>query len=304
MYLTIDTIYNINEIPSENFDKPYLIKGGCKNMPIFKKENILNHFNESLKHVEFLTEIYDTDEEMGNTQTVNDIPILFSETIENIEKGNKYYVADVDFNEYDVSDDFKNLFLFEFDKTNKNNENILMFYGKNTLSGCHFHISGDYILNQIVGKKTVYMFDYYDNNIEFAGYFSGRNNFIKDNFFKLDHSKMKIYKVDLVPGDSLCIPPWWLHAVQGFGNTISITKTYTRNDNYYYNKPYLYGLYILMPINFFIEKLIFDIYYLLKVNILYYILIENLNIIALIIVIFVILYLKRKKIYDFYKGFK
>ena len=304
MYLTIDPCYNINEIPSKNFDKPYLIKGGCKNMDIFQKENILTHFNESLKNIEFLTEIYNTREEMSNTNPKKELYIPFSETIDNIEKGNKYFVADVDFNDYDISDDFKNIFRFEFDKMNKTNEGTLMFYGKDTLSGCHFHISGDYILNQIVGKKTVYMFDYYDNNIDFAGYFSGRSNFIKDNFFQLDHSKMKIYKVDLLPGDSLCIPPWWLHAVQGFDHSISITKTYTRDDNYYYNKPYLYGLSVITPIWCFIEKQIFEILYLLQYNILYYLLIENLNIIVLIIVICIIIYLKRKNIYDFYKGFK
>ena len=64
MYLTIDSCY-INEIPNKNFDKPYLIKGGCKNMDIFQKENILTHFNESLKNIEFLTEIYNTREEMS-----------------------------------------------------------------------------------------------------------------------------------------------------------------------------------------------------------------------------------------------
>ena len=47
MYLTIDTIYNINEIPSENFDKPYLIKGGCKNMAIFKKKTIKHRGNNT-----------------------------------------------------------------------------------------------------------------------------------------------------------------------------------------------------------------------------------------------------------------
>ena len=38
MYLTIDTYNNINDLPEEkNFSKPYLIKGGCKKMDIFKK---------------------------------------------------------------------------------------------------------------------------------------------------------------------------------------------------------------------------------------------------------------------------
>ena len=168
------------------------------------------------------------------------------------------------------------------------------------------HEIRDYIIgNSNDSNKTLtiieYALNYYDNNIDFAGYFSGRSNFIKDNFFQLDHSKMKIYKVDLLPGDSLCIPPWWLHAVQGFDHSISITKTYTRDDNYYYNKPYLYGLSVITPIWCFIEKQIFEILYLLQYNILYYLLIENLNIIVLIIVICIIIYLKRKKIYDFYK---
>ena len=101
-------------------------------MDIFQNENILTHFNESLKNIEFLTEIYNTREEMSNTNPKKELHIPFSETIENIEKGNKYFVADVDFNDYDISDDFKNLFRFEFDKMNKTNELSLIHISEPT----------------------------------------------------------------------------------------------------------------------------------------------------------------------------
>ena len=56
----------------------------------------------------------------------------------------------------------------------------------------------------------------------------------------MDHSKMKIYKVELEEGDSLMIPPWWWHAVEGIGLNCSITKTYERSDySYVYDKPNL-----------------------------------------------------------------
>ena len=91
----------------------------------------------------------------------------------------------------------------------------------------------DYVLNQIYGKKTIYMFDYYDNPIETFPLFSDRPNFLKENLFKLDHSKLKIYKADLNEGDTITIPPWWWHSAQAEGLSMSITKTYPRSNQFF-----------------------------------------------------------------------
>lgn len=91
------------------------------------------------------------------------------------------------------------------------------------------------------------MFDYNDNpTLKMNPFISFSNNFIKDNFFKLDHDKYKIYKVVLKPGNSLLIPPWWFHAVQGNEFSCSITKVYKRtNINYLKKDKYLHFLYYM-----------------------------------------------------------
>jgi hypothetical protein len=58
----------------------------------------------------------------------------------------------------------------------------------------------------------------------------GKSNFAKEDFFQLDHSKMKVYKVTLQPGDSLMIPPWSWHATQGHGINMSLTQIFNRSD--------------------------------------------------------------------------
>ena len=104
----------------------------------------------------------------------------------------------------------------------------------------NLHILHDYILNQIIGTKTIYLFHYKDNpSLKMHSFLSKNNNFIKQNFFNLNHSQLKLYKVTLQPGDSLMIPPWWFHAVHGHQFSCSITKVYQRN-NYKYLQSYKY----------------------------------------------------------------
>ena len=75
------------------------------------------------------------------------------------------------------------------------------------------------------------MYDYYDNpSLEPFSIFHDKYNFIKDNFWDLDLSKYKVYKVVLEPGDCLLIPPWWYHAVKSIDMSCSITFVYKRTD--------------------------------------------------------------------------
>ena len=109
------------------------------------------------------------------------------------------------------------------------------------------HVNDDYILNQIFGTKTVYLFEYSDNpHLKMSSLLGSNNNFIKDNFFELNHTQLKVYKVDLKPGNSLLIPPWWFHAVKGHGFSCSVSKVYSRTNLDYLKKyPYLLFLYYL-----------------------------------------------------------
>ena len=254
MYLTIDTYNNIDDLPEEkNFSKPYLIKGGCKNMAIFKKENILDYINETLGDIEFETEIYDNKKDMTETKVSNYENIKINDTINMIKKGKICYIADVDLQEYEVPTTFTDQFYSEYDDKFKNNRKLL-FYGKDTISGCHIHSSNDYFLNQIVGNKIVYMFALNDN-VEMDGIFSERFNFTKNKFSEMDHSKLTIYEAKMEPGDTLIIPPWWLHTVEGFGNTVSITKTYDRTDWWLIDKPYILFGTLYSYLNSFINNI-------------------------------------------------
>ena len=248
MYLSIDSLDNISDAEDYKcFQKPYVIRGGCKEMTIFKEKDPLDYiYHELYDHV-FPVETYKTIDEMEKTDVHKFKELRFSTIIDRMHKKDEpeyYYIADVNLEELNISSKFMDKFNVEFD-TMRESFGKLIFLGNNSKTGAHIHNGHDYVLNQVIGKKIVYMWDYYDNDLEFAGLFDLRMNFIKDNIFKLDHSKLKIYKVELEAGDSLVIPPWWLHAVEGIGTTVSITKRYVRTDIFYYNKPYMMG-YILM----------------------------------------------------------
>ena len=258
MYCDVDIIYDIKDSNNYmNFQKPYLIKGGCKNMKIFNKKNSVVHLNDNLKDIIFPVEIYDDDNEMGETNIKKRRELNFDKICRKIiddKSEQKYYLAEIDLLDYEsqLSQEFLNNYAIDLDGM-RLNEGMLIFFGKNGKSGCHLHTSHDYVLNQISGTKTVYMFDYHDNNVEFHGLFSDRSNFTKSNFFTMDKTNMKIYKAVLEQGDSLMIPPWWWHAVEGHGLNYSITKTYDRNDHrYLFDKPYLI---LLMLVGGFFEIL-------------------------------------------------
>ena len=111
-----------------------------------------------------------------------------------------------------------------------------VFFGKNASSSCHFHIWLNYLLHQIIGKKTLYMFDFNDNDDQLKRG-SPWDIYRKFTFWKHndktlnmkdeeERKKLKLYKVTLEPGDSLMIPPWWYHDTTGHGLSCSITSKY------------------------------------------------------------------------------
>ena len=289
MYLKIDELNNIDEIPDYyNFTRPYVIRGGCKSMKIFSENDKLQFFYKNLHKHEFETETYNTFTEMERTDVKNDVFQPFSETYKNILTGSlpHNFIADQCLLDEDIGihSKFKEYFTYNID-TKRSIENILLFFGNNSRSGAHIHIGDDYILNQIYGKKTIYIFDYYDNPLlETFGIFSDRHNFLKDNIFQLDHSKLKMYKVVLNEGDSLTIPPWWWHAARSHGVSISITKTYLRTSHLYLLK---YPKIILMDFRLLCENYFADLNYLSQNK-------EFVAIIILIIIYIIVCYLYLK----------
>jgi len=266
MYLKIDEFNNLHDIPDYyNFQKPYLIRGGCKSMKIFNMEDKLQCFLQYIQDTELNTEIYNTTTELEQTITSGEKQCPFSETFEHNIRNKKPYhsIADINLKEpiYNFSSKFLSYFHVDMDNT-RENEELLMFFGNDTRSGSHIHGNGDYVFNQIYGSKIVYMFDYNDNSLPCCGIFSDRFNFLKDNLLSIDHSNLKIYKVEMNEGDSLTIPPWWWHAVIGKDLTLTLTKTY-RRSNYWYilTKPYLL---LLLIVQLTMEIIYVIIHYLIQ----------------------------------------
>ena len=140
---------------------------------------------------------------------------------------------------HDVFRDLDNAFDLQMGLPDIPNE-YFMFLGKDNKSGAHCHMEDDFYVNMIVGTKTFYLMPFHDMEINHI--LSKRNNFTKENFFQMDYDKhlasgKKIYYVTLEEGDTLCIPPWWWHAVDNHGYTAAVTKIYERNDVDYLDEP-------------------------------------------------------------------
>ena len=241
MYLDIPVIndYDIKNFKEINY--PVLIKNGCNDMLAIKKWNY-KYLQKNFKNNKFKVQVF---KKLIDSETTNLSHIsrgTYTEILKNLySKNTNIYLAGFPIEIYKnkISDNIFNDIKSKMDKFKKPKLQIL-FIGKNAKSGCHLHIEDDYILHQIFGYKTVYLFNYFDNKFELDNIFGFTNNFIKKNFFKLDHKLYKIYKVTLSPGNSLLIPPWWFHAVQNNGLSCSISNVYYRpNNNYLFNKPEL-----------------------------------------------------------------
>jgi len=255
MYLKIQEINSIEQLPNYyNFKKPYVIRGGCKSMKIFNIENKLDFFYNKLNKSSTSVELYEKESDMQIGEYYEYTKKPFVESFDHIVNNKKpiHFIADYDLKTSFDFDCQQLVHYFNLDMDKKRDINtVFLYFGNNSITATHIHLDYDYLLNQIHGKKIVYMFDYYDNpSLKMTGVFSNTNNFIKDNFFKLDHSKLKVYKVELYPGDTLSIPPWWFHAVKGEDLSLSITKTYIRKDHsYIYKRPYILSTFMLNKIN-------------------------------------------------------
>lgn len=233
-YLELPT-YDFLEMTSEekqvilkDFNQPIVIRGLYQSKAMqMSSESIIKLFGDSKLPIEFYdtpeTRFYDSDTGTATMKGLfehwktDKLPIL--------------YCAEVDLFKQNMSE----LLIETFRNPNtepKKAEALLLYLGKNWGSDLHMHIRSDFILNQVFGSKTVYIFGNYDNpNINKNSSFDmNKYNTPKEDFFSLDHSQMKIYKVTLQPGDSLLIPPWYWHATRGHDINMSITQIYIRNN--------------------------------------------------------------------------
>jgi len=222
------------DIVSNDFIHPVVIRGFYKPKAI---KLGFEGFTELFGKSELPIEIYDkhvTSTTGADSGDMN-VPNLIKHWKKN--RSPSIYCAEVDLLDRDILRTNKNKRLLHQTLQNPNLDSrkvnsLLLYLGNNHASGLHLHVNSDFILNQLYGSKTVYIFDNYENsNIHKNSFFQiNKSNFAKEDFFKMDHSKMKIYKVTLQQGDSLLIPPWCWHATQGHGINTSITQTFDRKS--------------------------------------------------------------------------
>lgn len=253
----------------KSFDKPIVIRGLYKPKAFhMKKDDITKLFG----NCKLSMEMYQNRDSLEINQGEMTMKELFDYWKTN--KKPHIYCADNNLFEREISPDV--IEMLKNPNTRSRNEDALVLYlGNEFGSGLHLHVHDDYILNQLYGSKTVYIFSNYDNpNIHKHSSFNFDNfNYAKEDFFKLDHTKMKIYKVTLNAGDSLLIPPWYWHATKGHGINMSITQIYIRNDiTYLLKNPNLIIDYLIYNPNkiLFLILLLFIVWILLRFRVVSY----------------------------------
>jgi hypothetical protein len=218
----------------QKFTKPVVIRGGCTEMPAFKKWN-LKYMKEVFGNERVESDFFHNLNEM---QTTNGKRSGFIGNFLELSRliFNKeppfYYPSNWYLNSnresqckliQDVkhpSDEYRSV---KHDRKSA----ISFFMGNNTYTGSHIHIFSDFLVSVLVGKKIFYMWSFIDNpEVNREEFHSG--HYHTKNFWERDHSKMKIYKVELNAGDSMLLPPWWYHAVYSPGFCIGIAKVYIR----------------------------------------------------------------------------
>jgi hypothetical protein len=258
---------NIRDIFPDNIKTPVVLRDFYKNTPAYKFWN-KNTIGKYFGNVKFGIELYPTLERYctADKEVDGNYTSTFSNYIKYLQLNKKspfYYLAEIDL--LDKMDD--NELPERFDEYIRNdniiplNPTILgenLFVGNSASSGCHMHIADNYILNQVFGKKTIWLFEYDDSNHMITKHCDSLNklfgitkcenvNFINENFFELDHSKFNnLYKVTLNPGDSLIIPPHWWHATHGHDINCSVTTVVSRQDISYLYNPHIRLYFILI----------------------------------------------------------
>jgi len=220
----------------QKFTKPVVIRGGCKEMPAFKKWN-LRYMKEVFKDSEVKADIFESLEDMQITKTPSGKQnysgsflelsrLIFNKEPPFYYPSNWYLMRELEEHNKLIQDCTHPS--DEYRKVKHDSKSAISFFmGNNTYTGSHVHIFSDFLVNVLVGKKIFYMWSFTDNP-EVNGEVFHKTHYHTKNFWKRDHSKMKIYKVELNAGDSMLLPPWWYHAVYSPGFCIGIAKVYIR----------------------------------------------------------------------------
>ena len=230
-----DTMLEDIKIP---FERPQLLRGFCKNMKAINRWRDTDYLKENFNNAKVDVEHYKTKADFETSISYMKY-MRFNEYFDQM--GDKTYVPDCSLLELqnkisgNIFTDLINPNEVRIGLKNFNGDlgvpdDYNLYIGINTKTGMHVHIEDDFMLNQIVGKKKIYFLDYEHLNIK--PFWSKYQNFSRENFFRMHWDEMDIYYAELEPGDSVCIPPWWWHAVESKDYTIGVAKLWEREDQY------------------------------------------------------------------------
>ena len=244
----INTHYNPLTSPNE----PIILRGFGKDIPAFKKWNIDNlpqHFGDKKVNIEY----YNSFLEYMTSEVSSIKKYSMKQYLDNKDKEYLYFGETCirDFKKTSLIKDIQNPRIKHADY--KDSTSVIFFGNKYSGSASHIHITHfDYVLNQIIGTKTMYLFDLYDNHpkLTLPSTFNKQRKFLMDSDFCdhvnvnfINHPNFKIYKVTLNPGDSIIIPPWWWHNAISDELSFSITTKFMRSDTSYFYKYPSIGIY-------------------------------------------------------------
>ena len=269
----IDCYKYPNIIIKNDFNKPIIYRGFCHSMKAIKEWNIDNlpHiFGNQKFRLEKYNSLKENCDHAADIFEYNNMKFFIDNIKNNIkndynEDSIYYYAGEITLSK------FKNKNLYNYINNNRLKrciyKSVLFAGGKYSGSQSHIHVRNDYILNQIIGTKIMYFMnigDNINNGIQITSPYGDHPRFlsfnkipptnkplkkftlydINETIFNiddLDHSKYKIYKVVLNPGDSIIIPPWWFHSAITYDDfSLSVTHLIERQDlSYFYHIPEL-----------------------------------------------------------------
>ena len=239
---------NINKTfdPLNNdISEPIVLRGFYKDTDAFKKWN-LNTLPSIFGNNKTMIECYDNYIDFMNASVCYTKNYNMKEFIDNCKK-ELIYMGEQSIDDFDSKQLNKDIYNQRL--TTEPMDSVI-FMGYNANSHTHIHsVNQTYILNQIIGTKTMFFFDLNDNienGIGLPSPFSHDRKFIINyntmepaHIRHLHHKNLTLYKVTLYPGDSISIPPWWWHDARCNGLSLSITEKFDRN---YYNQIYKYPI--------------------------------------------------------------
>ena len=147
MYLNIKKVDNFSEIDYQLFSEPILVSNGCSDMTAIQKWN-RQYLTSIFKKTPIDIEVYSNKQSMGQTKVKKYIQKPFESVMSHMLKNIPpyYYFSEISLKKYKnkINNNIFKDIQYKFDNLRKA-EDELIFLGYESQSGCHLHVTDDYI---------------------------------------------------------------------------------------------------------------------------------------------------------------